>query len=322
MKKILINMICLTLKFMPHLLEDNKTIYIYEEEISKLNNKNIFRNEVAIDIIESIENDSDERSAIININSGFATLNDYKIMDAYKVNEENIDDINGLLKGKKLFKKSDIKKEANLAVINLIRINEGNGTIFNYKKFKIDIVSNYIPIINDYIFRFKTSLGRNLTVLEIREYVGNIVILINTSIKKINDGIGTKKDYENIGINNIDINLIYNINNYLKDKNIKTPNKVRYEIEKFLSALNKISIGVGTTNNYKAIGLKLDVKRIKVINSIVKRIYERDGETLSLKEILDISESIINNFFSENNSKKEVKNKSLIINSILENEFI
>ena len=322
MKKILINMICLTLKFMPHLLEDNKTIYIYEEEISKLNNKNIFRNEVAIDIIESIENDSDERSAIININSGFATLNDYKIMDAYKVNEENIDDINGLLKGKKLFKKSDIKKEANSAVINIIRINEGNGTIFNYKKFKIDIVSNYLPIINDYIFRFKTSLGRNLTVLEIREYVGNIVILINTSIKKINDGIGTKKDYENIGINNIDINLIYNINNYLKDKNIKTPNKVRYEIEKFLSALNKISIGVGTTNNYKAIGLKLDVKRIKVINSILKRIYERDGETLSLKEILDISESIINNFFSENNSKKEVKNKSLIINSILENEFI
>lgn len=322
MKKILINMICLTLKFMPHLLEDNKTTYIYEEKISNLNNKNTFRNEVTVDIIESIENDFDERSAIININSGFATLNDYKIIDAYKVNEENIDDINGLLKGKKLFKKSDIKKEANSAVINIIRINEGNGTIFNYKKFKIDIVSNYLQIINDHILKLKTSLGRNLTVLEIREYVCNVVIIIDTSIKKINDGIGTKKDYENIGVNNINIKLIYNINNYLKDKNIKTPNKIRYEIEKFLSALDKVSMGVGTANNYKAIGLKLDIKRIKIINSILKRIYERDRENLSLKEILDISESIIDNFFYENNITKEVKNKSLIITGKLENKFI
>lgn len=221
-------------------------------------------------------------------NLGIAELEDYKYIGAYKVNSENIEDINEVLKGKGIIKKGDIKKEANSAAINLIRINEGNGTMFNYEKFKINIVSSYLSTINESILKFKNSLGRNLSVSQIREYVSKTIEAIEISIREINRGNGTEKDYKNIGINNIDKKFIGKINNFLKDKNLKTPNKIRFEIERFFNAVEKVSVGEGTISNYNAIGVKMDGKEIKIINSIVKGIYERNNENLTIKEIIEL----------------------------------
>lgn len=60
---------------------------------------------------EELTNEVYEEKAIYSINLGCGTLNDYQIMDAYKVNKENLNDINTFLKGKDLRKKVDIKKK-------------------------------------------------------------------------------------------------------------------------------------------------------------------------------------------------------------------
>ena len=106
----------------------------------------------------------------------------------------------------------------------------------------------------------------------------------------------------------------------MKNKDIKTPNKVRSEIKRFLNALSKISQGIGTTNNYNTVGLNIDGKRIKIINTILKSIYERENRELSVKEIIDISHNIIDNFFGRNGLDKI--NKNLIVSENLEKEFI
>ena len=143
---------------------------------------------------------------------------------------------------------------------------------------------------------------------------------IDKSLDKINEGIGQREDYEAIGINDIKKENINDINMFLKNKNIKTPNKIRSEIKRFLNALSKISQGIGTTNNYNTVGLNIEGKRLKIINTILKSIYERENQELSVKEIIDISHNIIDNFFGRNGLEKI--NKNLIVSGKLEKEFI
>ena len=75
-----------------------------------------------------------------------------------------------------------------------------------------------------------------------------------------------------------------------------------------------------TTNNYNTVGLNIEGKRLKIINTILKSIYERENQELSVKEIIDISHNIIDNFFGRNGLEKI--NKNLIVSGKLEKEFI
>ncbi|MGM9933800.1 hypothetical protein [uncultured Clostridium sp.] len=322
MKRRLIDFICLTIKYMPQLLCPHKKTYKCSEDFYKINKERIY-DEIAADFTDSNDinfTDSDKKSTVENIISGCGTLKDYKIINAYKVNEENIGDINEFLKKRKSLNKDDLKKEANSAAITLIRINEGNGTIYNYKKFDIDVIPSELHIINKFISIYKYQTGRNLTISEIRDAVFRITMNIDKSLDKINEGIGQREDYEAIGINDIKKENINDINMFLKNKNIKTPNKIRSEIKRFLNALSKISQGIGTTNNYNTVGLNIEGKRLKIINTILKSIYERENQELSVKEIIDISHNIIDNFFGRNGLEKI--NKNLIVSGKLEKEFI
>ena len=304
MKKTFIDIAYMPLKSVHGSLENNKALCIDKQEILEVNNKDIVMDEISINNSKTLESNPNERTTAIKVNLGCAVLDDYRFIGAYKVNEENIDDINEFLKGKELFKRGDIKKEANSAAINLIRINEGNGTIFNYRRFEIHVVSSYLSIINDFIFRLKMKQSKNLTVYQISKCVDNTIIMIDKSIKKINEGVASQNDYQNVGMKNINSEILPNINDYLKDKNLKTPNKIIYEVERFFYAVNKISMGIGTINNYNAIGVRLDGRKIKVINSILKGIYERDKHNLNIKEVLDISISIKKSFLIEDKENK------------------
>ncbi|MGN0144255.1 MAG: hypothetical protein ACI398_04685, partial [Clostridium sp.] len=163
MKKTLMDITCLNLENNEESVDSIKKTCFYENNL-ELDNEKILHKEIAVDNDIESENNINEEEILKKFNLGNASLKDYEYIDAYKVNSENIDDINELLKEKGLVQKADLKKEANLAAINLIRINEGNGTVFNYEKFKINIVSSYLTIINKSILKFKMSLGRNLSV--------------------------------------------------------------------------------------------------------------------------------------------------------------
>ena len=325
MKRTLIEMLCITLKYMPRLLYPAIMKDELKKENSEKNNKMI-EDEVAVDGInteyhENLNNFCKENS-ITKINLGCGSLEDYKIINAYKVNEENINDINKFLKGRNLYDKSHIKKEANSAAVTLIRINEGNGTIFNYKKFKINILPSELHIINMQLKKLKEKKQRNLTLSEIKDFVLRLTKNIKVSMDRINEGKGLIEDFKIIGIDELKEDNIYDINKFLKDKNVKTPNKIRSEIKRFFSAINKISIGIGTLNNYKAIGINVEGKKIKLINSILKDIYERDKQQLNVKEIIDISENIMDNFNTVYNKGKLEIDKKIIISDTLGNESV
>ncbi len=322
MKRRLIDFICLTIKYMPQLLCPHEKTYKCSEDFYKVNKGSIY-DEIAADCTDTSNISftcSDKKNTVENIISGRGTLKDYEIINAYKVNKENIRDINEFLKKRKSLNKDDIKREANSAAITLIRINEGNGTIYNYKKFNIDVIPSKLYIINKFISIYKDEAGRNLSISEIRDAVLRITMNIDKSLDKINEGTAQRVDYEAIDINDIKKENINDINFFLKNKDIKTPNKVRSEIKRFLNALSKISQGIGTTNNYNTVGLNIDGNRIKIINTILKSIYERENRELSVKEIIDISHNIIDNFFGRNGLDKI--NKNLIVSENLEKEFI
>ena len=324
MKKILIDMICLTLKYMPQLLYPKKKTCKLKKAV--LEDYNTIHGETSMDDIlekeEELTNEVYEEKAIYSINLGCGTLNDYQIMDAYKVNKENLNDINTFLKGKDLRKKVDIKKEANAAAVALIRINEGNGTILNYKKFQISILPIYLQTINDNIKKYRINMKKNLTITEIKEIASTLAINISSGIDNINNGIGNRNDYEIIGINNLSKKNINDINNFLNNKELKTPNMIRNEIKRLFNALSKISRGNGTNNNYNLIGMKLESKKIKIINSVLECIYKRDKQDLSVGDIINISENIMDNFMAINNSSDEKSKRKLIITDSLEREAL
>ncbi|WP_394886423.1 hypothetical protein [Clostridium butyricum] len=324
MKKILIDMICLTLKYMPQLLYPNKKTCKLKKAV--LEDYNTIHGETSMDDIlekeEELTNEVYEEKSIYSINLGCGTLHDYQIMDAYKVNKENLNDINTFLKGKDLRKKVDIKKEANAAAVALIRINEGNGTILNYKKFQISILPIYLQTINDNIKKYRINMKKNLTITEIKEIASTLAINISSGIDNINNGIGNRNDYEIIGINNLSKKNINDINNFLNNKDLKTPNMIRNEIKRLFNALSKISRGNGTNNNYNLIGMKLESKKIKIINSVLECIYKRDKQDLSVRDIINISENIMDNFMAINNSSDEKSKRKLIITDSLEREAL
>lgn len=324
MKKILIDMICLTLKYMPQLLYPKKKTCKLKKAV--LEDYNTIHGETSMDDIlekeEELTNEVYEEKAIYSINLGCGTLHDYQIMDAYKVNKENLNDINTFLKGKDLRKKVDIKKEANAAAVALIRINEGNGTILNYKKFQISILPIYLQTINDNIKKYRINMKKNLTITEIKEIASTLAINISSGIDNINNGIGNRNDYEIIGINNLSKKNINDINNFLNNKDLKTPNMIRNEIKRLFNALSKISRGNGTNNNYNLIGMKLESKKIKIINSVLECIYKRDKQDLSVGDIINISENIMDNFMAINNSSDEKSKRKLIITDSLEREAL
>ena len=165
-------------------------------------------------------------------------------------------------------------------------------------------------------------MKKNLTITEIKEIASTLAINISSGIDNINNGIGNRNDYEIIGINNLSKKNINDINNFLNNKDLKTPNMIRNEIKRLFNALSKISRGNGTNNNYNLIGMKLESKKIKIINSVLECIYKRDKEDLSVGDIINISENIMDNFMAINNSSDEKSKRKLIITDSLEREAL
>jgi len=276
MKRSFIKMICLAVMYMPECLTECK-------------NKNNEENNMLLSKDQVIE----------KINLGKATVDEYKSIGIKKITDEYLEDINYILKNKNIEDISEIKKISNSAITSIIRINEGSGTLFNYKKIGIDVNSSNLEIINYEVKKERQIRDTKLSIALIKDSVLKINRTVYCSIAAINEGNGTIRDYLNLGINNVNCENLYDFNMFLSNRNIQTPNKIRNEINRFMTALEKIFNGSGTISNYKAIGIKLNQAKIKVINQAVKSVYENSGLYLNIEEIIEIAENISITYFGE-----------------------
>lgn len=277
MKRKFIEMIGLTIMYMPQAFSENK-ILKDEKSYAKLS-----KNE----IIEKIKR-------------GKATVEEYKETGINKITEEYLSDINNLLKEINLTSLSEIKKQCKSIITSLVRINEGNGTIFNYKVIGIEITASNLEIINNSIFLERQGSHVNFDAKLIKEIVLKINRRMYCSIAAINEGNGTKYDYLNLGIANANCENVYDFNMFLKNKNIHVPNKIKNEINRLMKTLEKIFDGNGTFSNYKAIGINISKSKIKVVNSAINAIYERNKQYLNIEEISEIVETICMLEFQKN----------------------
>jgi len=282
MKRKFIKMIGLTIMYMPQAFSENK-ILKDEESYIKLS-----KNE----IIEKIKR-------------GKATVEEYKEVGINKITEEYLSDINNLLKEINLTSLSEIKKQCKSIITSLVRINEGNGTIFNYKMIGIEITASNLEIINNSIFLERKGSYVNFDTKLIKEIVLKANRRIYCSIAAINEGNGTKYDYLNLEISNANCENLYDFNMFLKNKNIQTPNKMKNEINRLMKALEKIFDGNGTLSNYKTIGINISRSKIKAVNSAINAVYERNKQYLNIEEIAEIVETISIVYFGDNEKNKK-----------------
>lgn len=282
MKRKLIKMIGLTIMYMPQAFSENKTLK-NEDSYIKLS-----KNE----IIEKIKR-------------GKATAEEYKKIGINKVTEEYLSDINTLIKEMNLTSLSEIKKQCKFIITSLIRINEGKGTLFNYKEIGIEITAFNLEIINNSIFLERQSRDEYFDTKLIKEIVLKTNRRIYCSIAAINEGNGTKYDYLNLGISNVNCENLYDFNMFLKNKNIQTPNKIKNEINRLMKSLEKIFDGNGTLSNYKAVGINISKSKIKAVNSTINAVYERNKQYLNIEEIAEIAETISIVYFGANRKNKK-----------------
>lgn len=282
MKRKFIKMIGLIIMYMPQAFSENK-ILKDEESYIKLS-----KNE----IIEKIKR-------------GKATVEEYKEVGINKITEEYLSDINNLLKEINLTSLSEIKKQCKSIITSLVRINEGNGTIFNYKMIGIEITASNLEIINNSIFLERKGSYVNFDTKLIKEIVLKANRRIYCSIAAINEGNGTKYDYLNLEISNANCENLYDFNMFLKNKNIQTPNKMKNEINRLMKALEKIFDGNGTLSNYKTIGINISRSKIKAVNSAINAVYERNKQYLNIEEIAEIVETISIVYFGDNEKNKK-----------------
>ena len=278
MKRKFIKMIGLTIMYMPQAFSENK-ILKDEESYIKLS-----KNE----IIEKIKR-------------GKATVEEYKEVGINKITEEYLSDINNLLKEINLTSLSEIKKQCKSIITSLVRINEGNGTIF----IGIEITASNLEIINNSIFLERKGSYVNFDTKLIKEIVLKANRRIYCSIAAINEGNGTKYDYLNLEISNANCENLYDFNMFLKNKNIQTPNKMKNEINRLMKALEKIFDGNGTLSNYKTIGINISRSKIKAVNSAINAVYERNKQYLNIEEIAEIVETISIVYFGDNEKNKK-----------------
>ena len=277
MKRKLIKMIGLTIMYMPQTFSENK----------------ILKNESSY--IKLSKNEIIER-----IKRGKAIVEEYNEVGINKVTEEYLSDVNALIKEMNLASISEIKKQCKSIITSLIRINKGNGTIFNYKEIGIEITPSNLEIINNSIFLERQARSEEFDTKLIKEIVLKTSRRIYCSIAAINEGNGTKYDYLNLGISNINCENLYDFNSFLKNKNIQTPNKIKNEINRLMKVLEKIFDGNGTLSNYKAIGINISKSKIKSVNSAINAVYERNKQYLNIEEIAEIAQTISMVYFGDN----------------------
>lgn len=212
-------------------------------------------------IVENIKSIVADYYALVNMDKGKASLEDYKTIGAGGVTEANLNYVNSNMAGKGYFKENE-KAVSNAveAVVDIVKtyniiskVNAGTAKLREYQELGIvnKVTEDNLQFINANI--------KNLNLKTKEEVEAQVVYWAGqyTSFAKINTGVAIINDYVNLGLKNVDNSIRLYVNADLKDKNILTAKELQEVIDKhqnIYAALKNINLGNGTENDYKVIG--------------------------------------------------------------------
>ncbi|WP_185966897.1 hypothetical protein [Clostridium sp. HBUAS56017] len=227
-------------------------------------------------------------NALIRINAGEGTLDDYNVVGAVGVTVDNLIYVNSNIKGLGLGTYDEVKTkvktivaqyELDLKVTAILgRINAGEATVDDYAFINIKGVT-----VDNLIYVNADLKGRGArTHLDIQARV-NVIANLYASFVRVNAGEATLADYTVLGITGITVdNLIY-VNADLKGKNYVTSAEIQARINvsnKAYVALGRIDAGEGTIDDYTLLGIvEVTVDNLGYVNGELK-----GGKLLTVEE--------------------------------------
>ncbi|WP_185966741.1 hypothetical protein, partial [Clostridium sp. HBUAS56017] len=233
------------------------------------------------------------------INSGKATIDNYKYIGATGVNINNIFDVNEALKGKNYRTLKSVQEAIDKVVIPLRNINGGNDSLKDYEALAIGgVTQESINAIRADIKIFRDKKGIDLLRSEIKESVDSTLRLFK-AIEAINSGNATIEDYEAIGIDVVTSTNLLVVNRALQGKNYTTIAQIKIAVELVIkndAIYTRINLGQATLKDYESIGVVgVTAQNLAYININVR------GEDYVAKEavqervniVIKIYESII-----------------------------
>ncbi|MEK4484670.1 hypothetical protein MHH81_03635 [Psychrobacillus sp. FSL H8-0484] len=242
------------------------------------------------------------QTAMIAINAGIATTQDYSTAGITNVTSENLAEVNAAVATKKTTKGSDLNKqeiqtEVDVVVLKLVAIvaiNAGNATVQNYVTAEItNVTSENLAEVNVAVATKKATIGLDLTKQEIQTEV-DMVVLKLASIKAINTGNAIVQDYANAGITNVisenlaEVNAAVSAKKTTKGSDL-TKQEIQIEVDVVvlkLAAIVAINAGNATVQNYVTAEItNVTSENLAEVNASVSAKKTTKGSDLNKQEI-------------------------------------
>ncbi|KHD34560.1 hypothetical protein NL50_16645 [Clostridium acetobutylicum] len=271
-------------------------IYNVQEDLVPFLNENISAakknkgSDLSSSEINTVVKDSLSKlqDALERINLGQGTLDDYHFIGAANVDENNLEDVNGWANGKGWFERNNAIEEINSIVEPLSRINSGDSTAGDYDAIQVDGVDdNNIDNIKSVIAEKKQLKGKNLNIAEIKSAVEEYKTVLDfyDLIKK---GTAKVSDYNAIGLTGVTEDNVTDMNELLKNRDIKTLNKLQDNINSIIKSLKNINAGTDTPDDYTNLNISsVTQDNISFIRDDIKTAKQANGSDLNKGKIQD-----------------------------------
>ncbi len=254
------------------------------EDVTDLNIENVRavivekKNEKGSDLNKSEIMDAvAEAQAIVDlydyINGDYATVDDYEFAGLENVTEENLNDINEVLKNTNFKTIKEMQSKIDSVIESLNKINDGTDTVTDYNNLFISqITEDNISIQKINIKKAKADNDEALTRAKIIE-ISDLTLRCVDALNNINSGNGTLNDYNLLGITGVtDSNLSF-INDNVKGNDIKTIEDLQSKVDEALdkyNIYNKIDDGTVTIEDFLKLNITIDEKYFEYIKTELK----------------------------------------------------
>lgn len=254
------------------------------EDVTDLNIENVRavivekKNEKGSDLNKSEIMDAvAEAQAIVDlydyINGDYATVDDYEFAGLENVTEENLNDINEVLKNTSFKTIKEMQSKIDSVIESLNKINDGTDTVTDYNNLFISqITEDNISIQKINIKKAKADNDEALTRAKIIE-ISDLTLRCVDALNNINSGNGTLNDYNLLGITGVtDSNLSF-INDNVKGNDIKTIEDLQSKVDEALdkyNIYNKIDDGTVTIEDFLKLNITIDEKYFEYIKTELK----------------------------------------------------